>query len=272
MLSALLVLALILALIGFLIVWKQEYLILPSLGYDTARQQPPPGIEEAYIKSFDSVKLRVWSKPGNPQGAFSGMALLFFHGNGDTVATSEWLLSQLSEQGITGFVMDYRGSGGNPGWPSEQAILTDAEQVFSYVLSRGYRPETMVLMGLSFGSGPASYLAAKEGVHSLVLVAPYMSISHVVKAHPVYRFLRSFLRIRMPVYSWVSKLGGTNLFLVHGKRDRVIPPHHSSELLGLYQGFGSKHLIIDPNSDHHDILMPNLKEIFEFLRLAAAGN
>ena len=108
--------------------------------------------------------------------------MLYFHGNAEDIALTRELVEVLQEQlMVHAIVMEYEGYGVYEGKTSADRILQDAELVFHYVLNViGYPSSDIVLFGRSIGSGPASYLASKYTVNSLILMSAFTSLRDVV--------------------------------------------------------------------------------------------
>lgn len=59
------------------------------------------------------------------------------HGNaGNRYHRLPWMDMLRSSLGVNVVMLDYRGYGGNPGEPSEEGLIADAEAAYSHVLSQ----------------------------------------------------------------------------------------------------------------------------------------
>ena len=68
----------------------------------------------------------------------------------------------------------------DPGGPSEEKILRDAELVYNFVQDVVKLSERDIfVMGRSLGSGPSTHLAAKFNPGCLILMSPYTSLKSV---------------------------------------------------------------------------------------------
>lgn len=125
--------------------------------------------------------------------------------------------------------MEYPGYGIYEGEPSAARILEDCEIVFDYTVNTcDIKPENIILFGRSIGSGPATYLAARRPIKALILMSPYTSIRNVVKGlfGEVIQYL---VAERFRNIDEIEKVQSP-VFIVHGKRDKIIPYSHSKEL------------------------------------------
>lgn len=83
-------------------------------------------------------------------------------------------------------------------------------------------------MGRSIGTGPATWLAAKKIVSSLILVSPFTSLRGVVK-DLVGNFAKYLIKERFDNADYMQSVYCPTL-LIHGKRDQLIPYSHSITL------------------------------------------
>jgi pimeloyl-ACP methyl ester carboxylesterase len=67
--------------------------------------------------------------------------------------------------------------------PCENKMKEDSEIVYEYLTKHiGVKEDDIILFGRSMGSGPASYLASRKKVCSLLLMSAYTSIKDVTKS------------------------------------------------------------------------------------------
>jgi pimeloyl-ACP methyl ester carboxylesterase len=190
------------------------------------------GPAPAGLEPVDTNGILGWFSPGE-RGA-----LLWFHGNAETVAGLLPVMQLFRPQGVALLALDYRGT-------VDQAI-TDAEAALGWLRSRGYR--RVVVYGRSVGTGPAVHIAARGEVDGLVLESAYTSLRDLARRH--YPFLPSFLapaafdnRRLMP------RLTCPVLF-VHGAADRLIPIDMARELESLTSNRAG--FLVIPGADHND--------------------
>jgi abhydrolase domain-containing protein 12 len=86
-----------------------------------------------------------------------------------------------SRIGANVLAIDYRGFGDSTGYPSEDGLARDAQAAWEWLLARGAKPQDILIVGHSMGTGVAARLASElghEGVtpRGLVLLAPFSSI------------------------------------------------------------------------------------------------
>lgn len=168
--------------------------------------------------------------PGGKEVRFT---LLHSHGNavdlGEMLPLYEELAALLKCNIMCYDYTGYGCSGG--GGPNASATLSDIAAVFACLVERyGRRPQDIVLYGQSVGSGPTSYLAARQPeVAGVVLHSPFLSGMRVL--NPGWTLWPSWLDI-FPNYKWVPRIQRP-LLLLHGTEDEVIDVEHSKKLHSL---------------------------------------
>ena len=155
--------------------------------------------------------------------------------------------------------MEYPGYGIYEGAPSAEKILEDSDHVFNFLTKMmGIRPSDMILFGRSIGSGPATWLAGKHKVFSLVLMSAYTSIRAVAR-HLLGRVGQFLVAERFRNIDHIRQVKSPVL-IIHGLRDTLIPFAQSQELCENCQVAAA--LIIPEEMDHNvfemkqDFLVP----------------
>lgn len=172
-------------------------------------------------------------------------AILCFHGNGVDLGQMRPHLAAMAQRtGCAVLMVDYPGYGLSAGSPTETGTLRSAEVAYENLTRvRGFAPESVVVRGLSLGSGPAVWIAAHRRVKALILDAPFTSTFRVVthvKLLPVDQFdnLAIADRVQCPV------------LVVHGDRDTVVPFSHGKELAAAMTNAESVRFLKLPGAGH----------------------
>jgi len=191
-------------------------------------------IAEVHVATEGGLSLRGWlAKPF--AGASQRLPLTIYFG-GNAEETSGMVALAGHFPGWSLLTVNYRGYGGNPGSPTEDALFADALAVHDFAARRAdVDPARIVVIGRSLGSGVAVYLASRRLLAGVVLVTPYDSLRAVARRH--YPFL--------PV-SWLLKHGfdsigrapdiETPVLMLAAQRDTVIPPAHARALFERWRG------------------------------------
>lgn len=158
-------------------------------------------------------------------------AILFFHGNFGDVSGWGAYGADFAALGYDFYIFDYPGYGKSDGKiSSQQQLLASADAMSRYVLEQ-HSPKRLAMIGYSIGSGIAAQQTAKWDAARLILLAPYFSFEWL--AHEKIPFVPKFLiRYKIPTAEFLQAARGTQITLIHGAADELIPVHHSYDLAG----------------------------------------
>ncbi|MDF1564799.1 MAG: alpha/beta hydrolase fold domain-containing protein [Deltaproteobacteria bacterium] len=192
--------------------------------------------QAAELPVAEGIVLRGLVRPPRAAADEAPRWILFFGGNAMSLLSNRTVLQELApEPGIGLATFAYRGYDGSGGRPKEEHLLADAETLAAHLeAEHGVRPDRLVILGQSLGTGVAIHLAAalaRKGSPpaGLGLLSPYTSMSRVFDDHvpviPVgwavtdsYRSERLAPELTPPIV------------IVHGDRDEVIPVYHARRL------------------------------------------
>ncbi len=178
-------------------------------------------------------------------------AILYFHGNGESAAHNVDLADFFVSQGLSMFLAEYRGYGGQPGAPTEEGLLADARDAWNALDGLGVPAGKRILLGRSLGAAVAAGLAADLGAEPpalVVLVSPFTSISDM--ARPVVGWLTPLaVRDRFDTAGRLPRIGAP-LVIVHGTHDEVIPFAMGEALAHSRPGSG---FVAIPRGTHNDL-------------------
>lgn len=158
-------------------------------------------------------------------------AILFFHGNFGDVSGWGAYGADFAALGYDFYIFDYPGYGKSDGKiSSQQQLLASADAMSRYVLAQ-HSPKRLAMIGYSIGSGIAAQQAAKWDAARLILLAPYFSFERL--AHEKIPFVPKFLiRYKIPTAEFLQAAHGTQITLIHGAADELIPVQHCRDLAG----------------------------------------
>jgi hypothetical protein len=201
--------------------------------------------------------------------------ILYFHGNGETVATCDWIAPSYTERRINLFVADYRGYGSSTGKPTISNMIDDAHTIFEgfkgVIERRGFNGSIFV-MGRSLGSIPAVEVAFshQDDIRGLIVESGmannfrrlWEGLGSAEEGTP--------LSERSPFLNKVKvRQVRKPTLVIHGEYDELIPVGEGEEL---YQNSGAdeKRILIVPGAGHNDLMMVNpglyFDTIDEFVR------
>lgn len=228
--AALVCIPLVLALMLFAALYfGQRALIYPAPAESVAM---PQGFAEVRLETDDGLQLRAaWTPPreGRP-------SIVFFHGNGDTLAGAAMATDAFARSGYGVLLADYRGYGGNPGAPYEAGLTLDADAAARFLAGQGIAHEGTVIMGASLGTGVATALASRWSQAggppaALVLVSPFTSLPDAAAAAFPWLPVRRFVHDRYDSLDTIGTLAAPVLVL-HARNDAVIPHGQGRRLAG----------------------------------------
>lgn len=246
------------ALVLLAIWWKQEKLLFaPTVLAHNHSFKVGADVQEKYIEvegaKLSTLQLRL-PKPK--------AVVLFLHGNGGSL--DNWFVNTdfYRSMNVDLMMIDYRGYGKSSGSiTSEQQLHADVAKTFEF-LKLEYPDLPVVLLGRSLGTGLASHLYASRSLQLrprlLILVSPFLSLKELAAAH--FAFVPSAL-LRYPMRSDLALAGldrdhsdsgkpPSNVLLIHGDLDSLIPIQHSQRLAALQPTFK---LRVVPGGAHNDL-------------------
>jgi fermentation-respiration switch protein FrsA (DUF1100 family) len=208
-----------------------------------------PDGESVTITTADGERLGGWFLPPAQPTAKPWPALLWFHGNGETVAGLASVLREFRPAHAALLAVDFRGYGASTGRPTVANSLQDADAAFAYL---GSRPdvdgERIVVYGRSVGTGPAVHVAATHPIAGLVLESAFTSLRAMARVH--YPMVPAFLA--GPGFDNLDAISRVTcpVLFVHGDRDGTIPIA-MGRVLAARARQPSEFFII-PGADHND--------------------
>lgn len=210
--------------------FNQDHIIFP--GADRPRPAAPgptePGVEQVWITSDDGCRVEAWFKPGRGRTAMApGPAVMYFHGNNDSVDTGWWVARHNVENGISTLVVENRGYGRAEGHPAQQAIVADAIRFYDGL---AIRPEVdarrIYFHGSSLGGAVAVAVAEHRQPAALVLECTFTSMEAMAHRYGMPGFL-----CRHPFRTdRVLPTLDIPIAIFHGRRDDFIPVTHARRL------------------------------------------
>lgn len=236
---------------GAVLYFLQDALIFPAPGGiegtqldDAAREL---GATPVRVEAEDGVELYGWHRP-----AGGARAIVFFHGNGETVAGNLPLLRLATQEGWDYVAFAYRGYPGSQGVPSEEGLATDARAVWDYVVDgASIPPGRVVLHGRSLGGGVATRLAEERNPAALVLESTFTSVLDVVREkYPMYP-AKLLLKHPFDTRSRAARVG-VPVLVLHGATDPLVPVAHGRELPTL---FADAQYVEAPDRGHNTSLI-----------------
>lgn len=114
----------------------------------------------------------------------------------------------------------------------QDQFLNDSITVFDFIVNElKIDPQQVMIVGRSIGSGPAHLLASKRPAGAFILFSPLLSVKDVAKSLPGVGWIAGMV-VSSTMFNNGEKIKEikTPTFIVHGKRDEVVPHSHGEKL------------------------------------------
>lgn len=251
-------------------IFQRNFIYFPAPTKPDLASYGLSGMEEIRIPTADGLNLLGWYLPPR---APEGRVILHFHGNAGHIGFRTGraaILTQIAGDGI--LLLEYRGYGGNRGRPDEKGLEQDAQAAMAALRKRGFSPDRVILYGESLGSGPAVFLAQQmaqqeQPVAGLILEAAFTSLPDIAaRIYPIFP-VRLLMQDRFPNAARIAEID-TPLLILHGLRDRTIPPDMAQSLYDRAQH--PKQRTLSPHGDHNDLF--SHPDVQDALRRFLSGN
>lgn len=184
--------------------------------------------------------------------------ILFAHGNAEDIGAYQFLQAACIQRGWGFLAYDYPGYGISPGEPNEESVYATAEAAWHHLATElEIRPQNIILMGRSVGSGPTTYLAGRHECGGVVLISPFLSAFRTVTRIPLFPG---------DLFDNQMNLSGSQspLLVFHGENDEVIP-HRQGQKLWENSDSPDKSFVSLPRAGHNDIFARHLETILATL-------
>ena len=245
--------------LGFLYFFQYDLLFIPEQQYKSPQEISLPKFQEEKIQASDGVEIMHWYYEGDKNKP----AVLFFHGNGGQISDFAPALIPITKEGYSVLAMEYRGFGNTGGNISQKTVFQDSANAFDFLKRKGHT--RIVAYGYSFGAAFATGLTTLRPVDGLILTAPFSSLKKIVSEKPV-PFARFLLKDTYPSDIYIKDYTKP-ILIIHGKKDTIIPYHHS-QILYEQAKSPNKQLYLLEQDNHISIFLKrkNIPFILDFLK------
>ena len=219
---------LIYALLGILVYYLQDYLILHpkvlSSGYQFQFAQPFKEVNIPY-NSTSSINI-VQFKTND---SIAKGVVLYFHGNRDNITRYSGIAPQITKHGYEIWMIDYPGFGKSTGKFTERQLYNWA-MVFYKLARARFSPDSIIIYGRSLGSGAAAQLASVRDCKRLILETPYFSMPSVFGSYAPFYPFNKIIHYQFPTWEFLKKVDAP-VTIFHGENDGVIPIRNARKLI-----------------------------------------
>lgn len=182
----------------------------------------------------------------------SKRVILFIHGNRYNLTRFAPHYEFFCRYGFSFLAFDYPGYGRSLGIPSEGALYASARAAYAHLHNqRGWRPEQIVVYGVSLGGAVATELSLHHAVRKLVLESTF-TCSHEIAQH-LYPFLPLW-KVYPNRFNNAARIANITapVFILHGSTDPTVPPQMSEQLF--QRARSEKYLRIISDAHHRNCL------------------
>lgn len=251
--------------IGILYFFQNNFLFFPDIQYINPMQAGYGEFNEITLQAQDGNPIRTWYFEGDK----TKPAILFLHGNAGQISVFVPALMPLVKNGYTVLAMEYRNFAGVPGKITQKDVFNDGAIAFDFLKEQGY--PKVVVYGYSFGSAFSSGVISLRQADGLILTSPFYSLKSLVKEKPI-PFAYLILKDEYPSYKFVEKFDKP-LLIIHGKEDKLIPPHHARALFDIATSDKKEIYFLD-GQNHNQTYFDgvNMPYILDFLKRLESEN
>lgn len=224
--------------------------------YFFPRQQP---FDSPFWIETDGERLSCYYWQHDPQAR----TVVFFHGNGETVADYiDFLPPILDQMGLNCFLAEYRGYGMSSGRPALTAMLADVERI---VEALGQPLQQLILFGRSIGS-----IYAIHGAYRFPMISGLIIESGVadvldrilLRVQPEElgvssQQMKEAVALQLDPQKKLSNFQGASL-IMHARGDSLLHVSHGQTLFDWAPQ--PKYIKIFDQGDHNDIFYANSEQ------------
>lgn len=249
--TAVLVLAIFVVVV---LVWslQRSMIYFPDTSAVPAAADVLDGGQDLALHTSDGLELEAWFAPASSDAEARNMAVLMVPGNGGNREGRAGLAQHLQDRGFAVLLMDYRGYSTNPGRPSQDGLIRDAEAAVDALEAQGFPPEDIIYFGESVGGGVVADLLENRPPAAAVFRSPFTDLAEVGSHHYPWLPVRTILRDRFPVTDHVSQTE-VPITVIRAQSDSVVPAEFSAQVAAAAPNLVEEHIIED--ADHNDAVM-----------------
>ncbi|MFO0838075.1 MAG: alpha/beta hydrolase [Phycisphaerae bacterium] len=242
-----------------LIVALQDVIIFPGRYFLSSEGTRQADVERVTLGNGPAAVF-AWYEAGAGRSAdLPGPAVLYVHGNLETISERWAQLEPWRSAGISVLAMEYRGyPGGGGGAPSEASLVADARVCYDWLASRPeVDPRRIIFQGQSLGGGVVIQLSRDRRPAAVVLTCTAFSVEARAAELGIPAFLcRNHFRNDLAIAALDAPI-----LIFHGRHDTTMPVSHGRRLAAAAR----RARLIETEADHR-ALRPDWTEVWGFLR------
>jgi uncharacterized protein len=205
-----------------------------------------PEMEQAGAEAvfFEDIRYYILRQP-DPKHWF-----IIFHGISGNACGRTHFFDMLSALNANFVVFEYPGYGEDGKTPGQTLILEKALALLKHIDTLNSSGLPVYLLAESFGTGVATFAAAKTKVQGLILISPYPSLSAVAQNRYPWLPIKHFMRHPFPASDWAAQVQ-TPALIFHGTKDITIPIRLAREQFAAFAG--EKEMKEIAGAEHYNI-------------------
>lgn len=245
---------------GFLFLFQEKLIFFPEKLAKDFKFSFDQKFEEINIQTKDNKSLN-----GVLFTSDSSKGLVFYlHGNAGCINSWADVAKRYTDLNYDVFILDYRGYGKSEGSISSEQQLFDDIQTSYNEMKKKYNEDSIVVLGYSIGTGPATKIASVNHPRLLILQAPYYSLVDMM--NHTYPIVPTFLlKYKFQTYKYIRDCK-MPIVIFHGDQDEVVYYKSSIKLKKIMKDTdtlitlkGQGHNGITDNSEYISIIEKILK-------------
>lgn len=212
--------ALYLLVLGLVYAFQRHFLYIPDHNVPSDQYLADAQFSVVKVRTVSGLELSSLWRP--PSDKAARPVIIHFHGNGGSAYQRTPLYSAMAADGAGVLAVGYPGYGGNPGSPSEEEFYRAALAHYNWLIKQGVKPDHIVIVGQSLGTGVATWLASEKEAAGLILEAAYTGMDDMAQRQ--FPFLPARYLVK-DAYPSMKRIGAIDMPLVwiHGTQDEIIP-------------------------------------------------
>lgn len=200
-------------------IFQRQFLYFPDQSVPPASYLDQMDVESVVIRSDADGDLRsLWHEPKAPDSP----VILLLHGNAGSHFHRIPIYRALASDGAAVLGVGYPGYGGNIGSANESELFQTAQENYDWLIQKGIKPDRIIIIGESLGSGVAAYLASQNDAAGLIMVAAYTGMNDMAQRQFPFFPAGWLVKDR---YRTIDRIDSINMPLtwIHGTEDELIP-------------------------------------------------
>lgn len=189
-------------------------------------------IKLVQIPTHDGELLNAWFQPPLNHDLKRRKFILFFHGNGLSLASNAVIINNIMKFGDGILAIDYRGYGGSTGTSDHINFYEDAETTILWLKKQDINIENVIVVSYSLGTALGARIAQTENIAGAIFIAPFSSIKDIAQNYLPFVPVGLLLQQDMEPMKDIAQ-AKSSVFVIHGVNDWIIPEKFGKKFYSL---------------------------------------